>query len=152
MSTDYLTEGLQSLKTIQSESVDFVFSHAVLEHVRLTEFFDTMKEIRRIIRPNGVCSHCIDLKDHFVSSLNNLRFSQKIWESSIITNSSFYTNRLRYSQLLQLFKEACFETEVVTTTRWPHLPIPKQKMSSEFQSLPQEELCISGFDVILKPI
>ena len=41
----YLTEGLNSLKSIPSESVDFVFSHAVLEHIRLTEFLDIMKEL-----------------------------------------------------------------------------------------------------------
>lgn len=148
----YLTDGLNSLKSLPSESVDFVFSHAVLEHIRLTEFSDTMKELRRIIRPHGICSHCIDLKDHFVQALNNLRFSQEIWESDLVTNAGFYTNRLRYSQLLQLFDEAGFETEIVSTNRWEHLPTPKHKLSAQFQNFSDEELCISGFDVILKPI
>ncbi len=34
----YLTEGLKSLHEIEADSIDLIFSQAVLEHVRLAEF------------------------------------------------------------------------------------------------------------------
>lgn len=62
MNTEYLTSGLNSLKSIPSNSVDFIWSHAVLEHVRRAEFQETMKELRRIVRQDGVVSHRTDLR------------------------------------------------------------------------------------------
>jgi len=71
----YLTSGLASLKAIEDHSVNFVWSHAVLEHIRRSEFLDIMKETRRVISDDGICSHTVDLKDHLDQSLNNLRFA-----------------------------------------------------------------------------
>lgn len=36
--TVYLSEGLKSLRSVANRSVDFLFSNAVLEHIRLKEF------------------------------------------------------------------------------------------------------------------
>lgn len=47
----YLTHGLESLKIIPGQSVDFVFSNAVLEHVRRAQFAATMAELYRIMKP-----------------------------------------------------------------------------------------------------
>jgi hypothetical protein len=81
--------------------------------------------------------------------LNGLRFSEGIWESALMANSRFYTNRLRYSELLRLFREAGFEPEVVRKTQWETLPTPRRKMAKEFALLPEEDLRISDFDVLL---
>ena len=78
----YLCHGVQSLREVPEGSVDFVWSHAVLEHVRKAEFVDLLRELRRVIRPDGVCSHRIDLMDHLGGALNNLRFSEESWESA----------------------------------------------------------------------
>ena len=40
----YLTNGLSSLKLINSLSLDFVWSHSVLEHIRKSDFLDIQKE------------------------------------------------------------------------------------------------------------
>lgn len=60
----YLSNGLSSLKAIADGSVDFIFSQAVLEHVRRHEFLETMQECYRILRAGGSASHSVDLKDH----------------------------------------------------------------------------------------
>ncbi len=39
----YLVEGLASLKTIPDESVDFIFSNAVIEHVRKRDFAENAR-------------------------------------------------------------------------------------------------------------
>src|SRR5206468_2732829 len=71
----YLTEGIRSLRTIETESVDFVWSHAVLEHVSRGEVSELLHELYRILSRGGVASHAIDLEDHLDGGLNQLRFS-----------------------------------------------------------------------------
>ena len=147
----YGTNGLETLCTIPDRSVDFVFSQAVLEHVRKQDFLATLKQIRRIIKDDGICSHSIDLKDHLGGNLNSLRFSEKVWESGFFVRSGFYTNRIRHNKMLALFKEAGFNPEIVRSTHWPKLPTSKKKLSDEFSCLSEQELMISEFDVILRP-
>ncbi len=64
----YLTGGLSSLRTIPDASVDFIFSQAVLEHVRLADLDGLLRELRRIVRPFGTMTHQVDLKDHIAES------------------------------------------------------------------------------------
>ena len=66
--------GIESLRTIADDSIHFIWSHAVLEHVRLNEFDAQLEEMRRILVPGGICSHRVDLRDHLGGVLNNLRF------------------------------------------------------------------------------
>jgi SAM-dependent methyltransferase len=149
-SAEYFTEGLASLRKIPSASVDFIWSHAVLQHVRRDEFVPTLAELRRIQRPDGVGSHCISISDILGGKLNDLRFSDRIWESSFMAKSGFYTNRIRYAELLKLFRQAGFEPEVRSVKRWTVLPTPRGKMAPEFAALPEEELRVAGFDVSLR--
>lgn len=145
----YLTNGLQSLKQIDNNSIDIIYSQAVLEHVRLSEFQNTMHECHRILKPKGISSHQVDLRDHLGGALNNLRFNEKIWESNFFAKSGFYTNRIRYNQMLDLFKKAGFEIEATRITKWPTIPTPRNKMSEEFSLVPDDELLVSVFDVLL---
>jgi SAM-dependent methyltransferase len=146
----YMTAGLTSLTQIESESVDLIFSQAVLEHIRKNEFRETMQEYRRILRPNGICSHQVDLRDHMADALNNLRFSERVWESEFFATSGFYTNRIRYSQMLQLFSDVGFTVEVTDVQRWASLPTTRCKLALEFKYLPDDELNVSVFDVLLR--
>lgn len=147
----YGTHGLISLRTIPDHSVDYIWSHTVLQHVRLTEFMDTMRELRRQLRADGIISHWVDLQDCLGGGLNNLRFSESFWESPFISGSGFYTNRIRYSEMLELFKETGFKAEVLSVRRWQGLPIQRSKLSLRFRNLSDEELCVRGFHVILRP-
>jgi len=148
-STHYLTHGLESLKGIPTASVDFIWSHAVLQHVRRNEFFPTLQELRRIQRPDGLGAHRISISDILGGKLNDLRFSERVWESAFMSQSGFYTNRIRYGQLMEMFKDAGFTPEIRKVTRWPSLPTPREKMSAQFAALPEDDLCISGFDLYL---
>jgi SAM-dependent methyltransferase len=148
-SAEYLTKGLASLRKIPTASVDFVWSHAVLPHVRRHDFLPTLLELRRIQRPDGVGSHHLGFGDILGGKMNDLRFSDRIWESSFMANSGFYTNRLRYEELLGLFRQAGFEPEIRDVTRWKTLPTPRRKMAQPFASLPEKDLQVSGLDVVL---
>jgi len=148
----YMTAGISSLHSIPDQSVDFIWSQAVLEHVKRSEFSETMSEFRRIIRNDGLSSHAIDLRDHLGGALNNLRFSKRFWESNFISKSGFYTNRIRYIEMLQIFKAMGFEAQTTEVSRWESLPTPRNKLSADFSKFSDDELCLSVFDVILRPI
>jgi hypothetical protein len=80
----YLTHGLESLRQIPTGTIDFVFSHTVLQDVRRREFFPMLQELRRIQRSDGVGSHTVSISDILGGNLNDLRFSQKTWESGLM--------------------------------------------------------------------
>lgn len=148
----YLTNGVRDLSHIETSSVDMVFSQAVLEHVRRHEFAEAMRECRRVLAADGVASHRVDLRDHLGGGLNNLRFSHELWESKFFVGSGFYTNRIRYSEMLSLFEQAGFCVDVLRVDRWDKLPIRRTSLDSSFGGLGDEELLVNGFDVVLKPI
>jgi hypothetical protein len=108
-----------------------------------------LRELRRIQRQDGVSSHRVDLRDHLGGALNNLRFRERTWESGFVSRSGFYTNRIRYTEMLKLFREAGFEVEVTNVERWTHVPTACHKMATPFRDLSEEELTVSGFDVLL---
>ncbi len=147
----YHSGGLASLRAIADGSVDFIWSQAVLEHIRKTDFLETLRQMRRVLGTQGVCSHRIDLTDHLGGGLNNLRFSDRTWESAFFSSSGFYTNRIRYSEMLRLFDDAGFEVEICGIDRWPSLPVARRSLAPAFKDLPEEDLRVLGFDVILRP-
>ena len=147
----YEVDGLVSLRMLPEQSVDFMWSQAVCEHIKKDEFLDIMRELRRLLRDDGVASHRVDLRDHLGGVLNNLRFPESLWESNIMANAGFYTNRIRYSEMIRLFQQAGFDVEVVEIERWETLPTQRRKLATEFQHWSDDEFCISGFDVILRP-
>jgi hypothetical protein len=146
----YLTQGLASAQTLVEQSIDFVFSQAVLEHVRRDEFLAMQRALARALRADGICSHRIDLRDHLGGALNNLRFKEATWESDFFAQSGFYTNRIQMKQMLELFGMAGFNIEVLEVRAFEELPTPRRKMAQEFAGLPEDELNVSGFDVLLR--
>jgi SAM-dependent methyltransferase len=146
----YLVSGLESLRTIQSASVDFIFSNAVLEHIGRDKFYGTICEMRRIIKENGVCSHTIDLRDHLTDSLNHLRFSSNLWEKFNMISNNF-VNRLRYSDIVKLSKTAGFTPARIRIYRWQSLPIPKKSLAPPFRTYEDDDLRVASFDIVLKP-
>ncbi|MGH2442450.1 MAG: methyltransferase domain-containing protein [Chloroflexota bacterium] len=148
----YLSAGVESLRQVPTESVDFIWSHAVLEHVRREQVRDVMLETRRILRSGGICSHRIDLTDHLGGSLNNLRIPTRWWEKDWMARSGFYTNRLRKCDFIAIFEEAGFVVEVVSVDRWKSVPIKRDLLAREFRSLSDDELTVKAISVLLRPM
>lgn len=147
---DYLTDGVRSLLHLPSASVDYCFSNAVLEHIPKGDFVMLASELFRVLEPDGVSVHRVDLKDHLGGGLNNLRFSEATWEGSLFRSSGFYTNRIRFGEMVEVFERAGFESRLPRVVRWERLPTPKAKMDASFRSLPDGDLMVSGFDIVLK--
>lgn len=146
----YLIEGTISIATIPDNSVDFCFSNAVLEHIPKSEFNNLIRELWRVLKTDGVCVHRVDLKDHLGGGLNNLRFSESIWEGNFFRNSGFYTNRIRFTEMLLIFQQAGFEYQLVQVVRFGKLPLSRSVLAKSFCQLSEYDLLVSGFDVVLK--
>ena len=146
----YLTEGLQSYRELPAASVDLIFSQAVLEHVRRHEFAEVAAQMHRILKPDGIASHQVDLRDHLGGGLNNMRIASRWWETELMAGSGFYTNRIRFSEMLNLFEQAGFTVEVVSTQRWDAPPVSRDKLAPEFRHFTGEDLLISSFHVLLR--
>lgn len=150
---EYLTNGLNSLKNIPTDSIDFSWSHSTLEHVRKSEFEDTIHEQYRILKPDGIISHNIDLQDHLGGRLNNLRFSEKFWESDLMSNSGFYTNRLRASQIVDAINKTGFTIEKNEQGRWPFIPVPRTKLAEPYNKATEDDLLIRTLSLqVRKPL
>ena len=147
----YLTHGTASLTDIPDASIDFFWSQVVLEHVPLDEFPEFLQHLRRIVKPHGIGVHSVDFRDHLSNALDNLRFSSETWEGRIFRNSGFYTNRIRPGAMLELFKKAGFDVEVVAETNWLKIPTPRSAMAMPFRELPDAELRLAEYEVILRP-
>ncbi|HJS91160.1 MAG TPA: class I SAM-dependent methyltransferase [Steroidobacteraceae bacterium] len=148
----YLSAGVESLREVPTESVDFIWSHAVLEHVRRDRVRDMIRETRRILRRDGICSHRIDLTDHLGGSLNNLRIPGSWWEREWMARSGFYTNRLRKCDFIAMFEEAGFLVDVVSVDQWESVPIKRWLLAREFRSLSNDELRVKAISVLLRPM
>lgn len=151
-SARYDTRGLESLREIPDRSVDFLFSNAVLQHVPRDQFADTLRELRRILRDGGCCSHSVDLRDMMGQALNHLRFSETIWESNWVRRCGFYSNRLRYSEMIEEFRSAGFAVEPNEINRWESLPTPRSRLAPGYRDLSEDELRIATFNVVLRPL
>ncbi len=141
----YWQDGIEALRRVPDASVDFIFSQAALEHIPLGEFADTCRQLYRIQRQAGVGSHRIDFQDHLGGSLNSLRFSETLWEAAwFAPGSGFYTNRLRFSEVLDHFRAAGFEADVRSIRRWDEIPLAPAKLDAAFRGMAKDDLLISG--------
>ncbi len=147
---EYLTDGLASLASLPDGSVDFSFSHAVLEHLPRAEASRWLRELRRVTRPEGVSSHVIDLRDHLGGLTNHLRFPADFWEGEAIRKSGIYTNRLRCSDWLREFAAAEWRVEVIE--RHEKGPAPRrEKLDPMFRDLTESDLRVHGIHAVLRP-
>lgn len=147
----YLTDGIRSLRSIPDASIDYCFSEAVLEHVRVRDFGATVQQLRRCMRPTAIATHVVDYKDHLQSGLNNMRFSAERWESPLFSNSGFYTNRLRHSDVLAVFSAEGFEVLSDAPVRWERLPLDRSSIHPALRHYDDEDLRIRESTIVLRP-
>lgn len=131
-------------------SVDFVYSNAVLEHVRQPEYL--LRELARVLRSGGMMFHIIDLRDHAHCApgvygkaattgdwLNFLRYSETLW--NLMGEG---TNRLRYPEWRMLFSKNGFRIEKEFLQRVPlHSCFDIRYVQKRWRSMSQSELSIA---------
>jgi SAM-dependent methyltransferase len=101
---------------LPAQSVDFVSSTDVCEHVPEADLAAIFRECRRLLRPGCAFSCRIDLQDHYsyfdssLSRYNFLRYSDGTWR--LINSPLHFQNRLRAPDYLRLVRDAGFEVVV----------------------------------------
>jgi SAM-dependent methyltransferase len=146
----YQETGLAGLREVPDASCDMVFSQAVLEHVPRAEFAATLAEIHRILKPGGISTHQIDFRDHLGGGLNNLRFSENLWEASwFARRSGFYTNRLLLSEMQAMMRAVGFKVEVMEVSRWTAPPVARAKITPVLRGVAEDDLCVWGAFIVL---
>lgn len=136
-------------------SIDCAVSVETLEHIPKGDIAAILKELRRIMRPDGLVLMQIDYGDHFkgfdpsISSFNFLTYSEEDWAPF---QSRFqYVNRLRHSEYLQLFSEAGFEL----LSDQPDRRTPEQhileRLAPCFRGFSEEDLFTLGSLIVGRP-
>lgn len=122
----YTAPGDARATGLADASVDVATSTSVLEHIPAPDIAAILTELRRILRPGGICSFAIDYHDHFAGSdpaidgLNFLRFDDAEWDR---WNCDLqYQNRLRHDDHIELIQAAGFELTVVDAVIDPGFP------------------------------
>jgi hypothetical protein len=132
------------------------FSNVVLQHVPRLEIRRLFKEAFRLLRPDGLMLHLIDLSDqyahadHSISTLNFLTFSE---EEFAKYNTRFcYQNRLRVASYRQLIEDADFEVIHWDVDVDADLlrQLPNLHMHRDFAGLSPEELCTTSLCVVAR--
>ncbi len=124
----YQDKGLNSLNFLKDNFYDFVFSNSVMQHISKREVNETINNLSRISKLNSIHIHYIDFRDCFSGKKNNLIFNDDIWESKIIYNSGFYTNRIQFSDFLDIFKVNGLKVLDIQIKRFKEMPISRDKI------------------------
>ncbi len=141
-----------------SQSYDFISSTSTLEHIPKEEVSKVLKECNRLLKPDGIMSCIIDLKDHYalfdkgISYYNFLKFSENKWE--LINSNLHYQNRLRYRDYITLINLNGFEivSQDLEGATFYDVEILKQiKLSSIFQGkYSLEDLGVKVLKIVFK--
>lgn len=133
------------------DSIDCVFSNAVLEHVHNSK--QVINELARVTKKGGIGIHEIDFRDHFVKQkpLRLLRYPEWLW-NIMSWNRPGYTNRLRFSDYLSLFKLAGFDIQKHLTIREYKGDIGILKLNTRFKTYSQDELRVLASWIMTKKI
>lgn len=140
---------------LPAASIDCAVSVETLEHIPKGDIAAILKELRRIMRPDGLVLMQIDYGDHFkgfdpsISSFNFLTYSEEDWAPF---QSRFqYVNRLRHSEYLELFREAGFQLLVDQPDRRPPEQPILDRLAPCFRGFSEEDLFTLGSLIVCRP-
>lgn len=142
----YIETHIGDASTIQlKDQVDFIFSVSVLEHIKEVRNF--IQNLTKWLKPDGYIYHFIDLRDHYNFNQPFLfyKYSDNIWNSLLTREGVSYTNRVRYNNFKDIFKNCNLST--VYERKEEHRLLPK-KIDNQFMG--RNDLTIVQLEIILK--
>ena len=152
----YKAPGNAADSNLKKNSIDLHFSCTTFEHIPKKNINSIMKEAFRILKPNGLTLHRIDLSDHFahqdksISLINFLKFNKKFW--SIIGGNQFaYCNRLRYPEYNKIFEKnnlKLIEEEKKIDEKSLKLLMSGFKIHNDFHKYSNKEICVIGYTIL----
>ncbi len=153
---NYIAPISKDYREVASASCDLAYSTAVFEHIYVDDVITTIAQIRRVLKPGGLTSHVIDLKDHFayfqpgLPYNHCLRFTDKQWRFWAGNPMSF-TNRLLASDWEKLFQDAGLEIVYFEELVERNIPrLDNNLLSDQFKHRNERDLTIGELHVIAK--
>ena len=129
-------------KIINKETMDFVYSQAVLEHVEDLE--GTYDAIYKWLKKDGLMSHTIDFKSHGTTKSWNGYRTYSEFEWKIVKGGKlFLINRIPYSKHIELQKKHNFKILKDSPVKMDNF-ITKKQLSKKFKNLSEEDMTTSG--------
>lgn len=120
----------------EPESVDYVFSNAVMEH--LADPPAVIREIARVLKPGGATFHQIDLRDHrdFTRPYEHLYMSRQEWHSLQGSLDFASGNQHRASDFLGWFRDAGFAIKEYASCMkngvTPYVALETERLHNDF--------------------
>ncbi|MEN0056662.1 MAG: methyltransferase domain-containing protein [Mucilaginibacter sp.] len=128
-------------KVINPDSIDFVYSQAVLEHVEDLE--GTYFAFSKWLKKGGIMSHSIDFKCHRTTkSWNGHRTYSELEWKIVKGGRKFLINRMPYSAHQELQKKHGFSILKDLPAIMAN-DIPRSKFSRRFRNLSEEDMTTS---------
>lgn len=136
------------LGTIRRNSIDWIFSQAVLEHV--DNLRETYNQCFAALKADGFMTHQVDYKCHETANEWNGHWKYHKWLWTIMRGRrSWFINRLPYSVHVQLQKEASFEllSEIIEEQQ---SDIKRTQLAKEYRALTVKDMQTSGAMFVLR--
>ena len=129
---------------MKPDSVDMIYSQAVLEHVEDLE--TTYKMLNYCLKPGGIMTHVVDFRSHSTAWKWNgqLAYSDFIWKL-IFGKRPYLVNRMVYSEHLHLLESNSFVVQLEKKVE-NYSGVSREKLSPRFQHIANDDLvCQSVF-------
>jgi SAM-dependent methyltransferase len=129
-----------------AESVDMIYSQAVLEHV--TDIAGVYRSMHRWLKHSGFVSHQIDYRCHGKADTWNghWTYSDTAW-TVVVGRRPYLLNREPHSQHLQLLRETGFNVISETLQRAPST-LRRQQLAPRFRGLSEDDLTTCGAHIV----
>ena len=133
---------------INENTIDFIYSQAVLEHVEDLE--STYSAMRKWLKSSGLMSHTIDFKSHELTKSWNghWTFSDLEWYLAK-GGRKFLINRQPYSKHIELHIKNRFQVLVNLPEKLEN-NLKKNQISRKFKILSKEDITTSGAYILSK--
>lgn len=132
----------------ETNSIDFICSNNTFEHIHKPILRDILIEFNRILKPQGMMSHFIDMSDHFahfdktITIYNFLQFTEKQWDR--IDNSIQPQNRMRLVDYKKMYQDLNIDILYEQIRPYKIEAVKNMKLAEPFKSsYSYEELAIS---------
>lgn len=138
---------------LSAGSLDYVFSHATMEHV--ADPMRTVEAIHRVLASGAVTVHQIDLRDHddFSRPLEFLKVDAAAWANKHRNpaRAHLYLNRWRASDFTAAFEKAGFRIlQARATETYPVTEEMRRSLDAEFRKHTLDDLSVVGLFIVAR--
>lgn len=146
LNIEYLVGDARKLD-LSDGSITLVSSNNTFEHVYPSILEGLLREFDRVLHPDGIMSHFIDLSDHFahldqrITIYNFLRFSKSAWRR--IDNDIQPQNRWRMYQYRNLYEQLGLPIVHEELREGDLDALQSTELHADYQGIDPKELAIS---------